>query len=310
MRKPFLIIIVAILLSALLCGCRLAQPDAGNSEKDRMIGVLITTEPLDMMDSEYTEPITVELTNAEIRKLKQGDFAALDFPERQYDAKLITEEDGRQVWSFDHLGGWALMAPTMTDEHGEYIAAGSSDGLCDVKTHIKSADECEELLLSGTLYRVISEEDIIFEMNPIYQTADGRVYAVPGRGSSFQSDIASEGISFTQTLDEAVSRNGITERTEAAVSFGQMYRPDSVILLHMGQDGEILHREEYPAGQLPAELTPADGTVFLLVETVKRDLSGKELITAEVYDQTDGSFTTFFAEGNLCRTQTTSILWQ
>ena len=202
------------------------------------------------------------------------------------------------------------MAPTMTDEHGEYIAAGSSDGLCDVKTHIKFADECEELLLSGTLYRVISEEDIIFEVNPIYQTADGRVYAVPGRGSSFQSDAASEGISFTQTLDEAVSQNGITERTEAAVSFGQMYRPDSVILLHMGQDGEILYREQYPAGQLPAELTSADGTVFLLVETVKRDLSGNELITAEVYDQTDGSFTTFFAEGNLCRTQTTSILWQ
>jgi len=311
MRRSFLIIIVAILLSTLLTGCQLALSEAGSDPApDRMIGVLITTEPLDMMDSEYTEPVTVQLTNADLRKLEQGDFTTLRFPERHYDAKLITEEDGRQVWSFDHLGGWTLMAPTMRDENGEYVSAGSSDGLCDVKTHIKSADESEELLLSGTLYRVIDGDDIIFEVNPVYQTSDGSVYAVPGRGCSFQSDISSEGINFTQTLDEEHSLNGITERTEISVSFGQMYRPESIILLHMDQHGEVISRETYLPGQLPETVAPTEGASFLLVETVKRDQGGKELITAEIYDQTDISFSTFHAEGMICSTQTTSIEWQ
>ena len=79
MRNVCLIIIVVCLLTGLLGGCTLAQPDAGSEQaKDRLIGVLVTTEPLDMMDNEYTEPVTVHLSASDFRKLEQGDEENLE----------------------------------------------------------------------------------------------------------------------------------------------------------------------------------------------------------------------------------------
>lgn len=315
MRNVCLIIIVVCLLTGLLGGCTLAQPDAGSEQtRDRLIGVLVTTEPLDMMDSEYTEPVTVHLSASDFRKLEQGDASVLDFPERKYEALLVTEADGRQVWSFDHLGGWAILAPTMNDGEGEYIASHGSDGLCDVQTHIKSVnDDVNELELSATLYQVIGSEEAVFEMNPIYQTADGLVYATPGNGGSFASGVGSEGIHFTQTLnEEATLREGKAEsiyRTEVSVSFGQMYRPETIVLLQMDRNGAVLSREEYEAGKVPESITPAEDTAFIIVETMKRGPDGEETITAELVDQSDTSFSTFYAAGSICIAQTTSLEW-
>ena len=315
MRKSFLIIIVAVLCAALLSGCRLAQPDKGSEQvKDRMIGVLVTTEPLDMMDHEQTEPVTVHLTASDIRKLEQGDASVLDFPERKYEAQLVTDADGRQRWSFDHLGGWAVLTPTMSDSEGEYIASHSSNGLCEVQTHIKSVnDDVNELELSATLYQVIGSEEAVFEMNPIYQTADGLVYATPGTGGSFASGVGSEGIHFTQTLnEEATLREGKAEsiyRAEVSVSFGQMYRPETIVLLQMDRNGAVRSREEYEAGKVPESITPAEDTAFIIVETMKRGPDGGETITAELVDQSDTSFSTFYAAGSICIAQTTSLEW-
>lgn len=315
MRNVCLIIIVVCLLIGLLGGCTLAQPDAGSEQtRDRLIGVLVTTEPLDMMDSEYTEPVTVHLSASDFRRLEQGDGSVLDFPERKYEARLITEADGHHVWSFDHLGGWAILAPTMNDGEGEYIASHGSDGLCDVQTHIKSVnDDVNELELSATLYQVIGSEEAVFEMNPIYQTADGLVYATPGNGGSFASGVGSEGIHFTQTLNEEHTyTEGKTEssfRTEISVSFGQMYRPETIVLLQMDRNGAVLSREEYEAGKVPESITPAENTAFIIVETMKRGPDGGETITAELVDQSDTSFSTFYAAGSICIAQTTSLEW-
>ena len=315
MRNVCLIIIVVCLLTGLLGGCTLAQPDAGSEQtRDRLIGVLVTTEPLDMMDSEYTEPVTVHLSASDFRKLDQGDASVLDFPERKYEAKLITEADGRQVWSFDHLGGWAILAPTMNDGEGEYIASHGSDGLCDVQTHIKSVnDDTEELELSATIWQVMGSGDTVFEMNPIYQTSEGLVYAMPGTGAWLSSGVGSEGISYTQTMNEEISqttgKQTMTYRTQVAVSFGQMYRPASIVLLQMDRNGAVLSREEYEPGKLPESITPNGDTAFFIVETVKLDETGKEIITAELVDQADASFSTFYADGSICLAQTTSVEW-
>ena len=314
MRNVCLIIIVVCLLIGLLGGCTLAQPDAGSEQtKDRLIGVLVTTEPLDMMDSEYTEPVTVHLSASDFRKLEQGDGSVLDFPERKYEAQLITEDDGRQVWSFDHLGGWAILCPTMYEDGEEYIASYSTNGLCEVQTHIKSVNEdVNELELSAALYQVSGAEDTVFEMNPIYQTADGLVYATPGTGA-FSSGVGAEGIHCTQTLNAEVTTAAgsaaSTYRSEVAVSFGRMYRPESVILLQLDRNGTVLSREEYEPGALPDSITPEATAAFFIVETVKRDPEGNEVITAELVDQSDASFSTFCAEGSICIPQTTSILW-
>lgn len=314
MRKSFLIIIAGCMLAALLAGCQLAKPDAESGQaQDRLIGVLVTTEPLDMMDSAYTEPVTIHLSASDLRKLEQGDGSVLDFPERKYEAQLITEDDGRQVWSFDHLGGWAILSPTMYEDGEEYIASYSTNGLCEVQTHIKSVNEdVNELELSAALYQVSGAEDTVFEMNPIYQTADGLVYATPGTGA-FSSGVGAEGIHCTQTLNaEVITTAGSaasTCRSEVAVSFGRMYRPKSVILLQMDRNGTVLSREEYEPGALPDSIIPEKETAFFIVETVKRDPNGAEVITAELVDQGDASFSTFYAEGSICIPQTTSLLW-
>ena len=44
-------LVFAILVS--LCGCQLAQPESGNhTEADRLVGVFITTEYLDLNDAD------------------------------------------------------------------------------------------------------------------------------------------------------------------------------------------------------------------------------------------------------------------
>lgn len=325
MRKSlFYTIIIVCLCSFLLTGCQLALPEA-NAEhnRDQMVGVLVTREPLDMADSPYTEPVSIELTQADIRRMEQGDFSVLDFPERRYYAQLVTEaftnpdtgEVSRmQSWSFDHLGGWALMSPTMTDENGnEYVDAGSSDAMCGVKIHLKETDTSQELILSGTLYQLLGGDDMVFEMNPIYQTADGQVYATPGNGGFFESGSGTEGEAFTFTQEgeqtETAGTETFTHRSEVAVTIGKMFRPVRIVILQMNADGILLEQTEYEAGHVPDELTPQAKTAFLIIQTVKQKPDGSELITTTLADQSMTTFSSFFVKDDLCMEQQTRLNW-
>ena len=211
----------------------------------------------------------------------------MEFPERRYYAELVEEtsvdaETGethtRMRYSFDHLGGWALMTPSMSDESGDYIASDSSDEMCEVQTHIKELEEdngqVHALVLSGTLYHVIGSdipagEDLIFEMNAIYQTAEGAVYATPGNSYGFSGSRDSEGVNFTMTLDDEhklqIGHRTETNRTSASISIAGMFRPVGIILLQMDTDGKVLSREDFEPGQMPETLTPEDDTAFLII---------------------------------------------
>ena len=69
MRKFTFIIMICLLLLT-QAGCQLAEPESGsNAVPDKLIGVLVTLEPLDMMDSEYTEPVSITLTETDLHKL-------------------------------------------------------------------------------------------------------------------------------------------------------------------------------------------------------------------------------------------------
>ena len=53
MNKKVTVTCLALALLVSLCGCQLAQPEGSNSSKaDRLVGVFVTTEYLDLYDAD------------------------------------------------------------------------------------------------------------------------------------------------------------------------------------------------------------------------------------------------------------------
>jgi hypothetical protein len=125
--------IVAICLAALLLsmlpGCQLAREDAGtNASEDRLIGVFLTTEYLDLFDFEG-------YLNDNIGSLSGGDIK-LDGTTEEYQGKLYAElsprtltntETGEEVVTkeyvfpgFEGITYFSARVPATTEQEGFY----------------------------------------------------------------------------------------------------------------------------------------------------------------------------------------------
>lgn len=178
----FALISMGVMVFA-LTGCSLARtdlPDQG-MEADRLIGVFLTTEYLDLFDMEGY------LANHPGQLLQDGEIGpgeAAAYQRRLYADKVtrtITNEDTGateevEEYVFEGVQGWAYLAPALTDEAGERIGVSSSvdDALSDAQMNAAYTDEGESLTLEATLY--LTGEDVrTIYVNPVYQSADERL---------------------------------------------------------------------------------------------------------------------------------------
>ena len=131
-----------------LCGCSLAVLDAGEENReDRMIGVLITREFLDVLSAQGTEGFPPD-TDRGIRSVHDGKlYAEID--------KSKGEDPAFWEISFGDLDGIQMLTPLWTMENGEsYWGNVCTEGISDLDIRYNVLDDGEERSISGTIYIV------------------------------------------------------------------------------------------------------------------------------------------------------------
>jgi len=312
-------IMVLLLLLTLMCGCQLAKEDLSseNMQRDRLIGVFITLEHLDLFDDErYLE----DNLNSILLGKNPDTIEMRAYSERLYavlaDRILTNEESGNtittQEYVFDTVEGFSYFVPLM-EENGEvYIATNSDPAISHGHTAVNSGDK-EEYTLTGTLYLTPSCGESVCYLNPVYQSADGSVYAVQGSGYDVSGSKA-EGPNITCTLSEesTVTINGETKasRTSVSISVEVMFAPEEITVAAFSEEDQLIERTAFRPCEMPKRFAPHPETAYVIVRTCKHDPQGNEITTAQLYDKTKEGFETYFCrEDGVCVGNYTKLEW-
>ncbi len=321
MRIKGLIALLIVILGVSLSGCQLALEGAGEwVNDDRLIGAFITTEYLDLFDFErYLED--------NIGKISGGgiviDDSAKPYEGRLY-AKLkervLTNEDtGEKIYTeeyvFEDVSGVSYFVATIPEADGResYVTSGSDEAISDGQTGLFRGDNEDKITLEGTIYISSIGNRKSHYINPVYQSPDGRVYAMSGQGISM-SGVQAEGAAFSQTLEETSTtrENGKNKEvsTSVKISIEVMLPPERIVILQMDKNSSILSSREYSPGQVPDKLTPIEETDYIIVETYKRDLTGDVVVTRELFSKEDDTLFTFSCrDDGICVKKWTELLW-
>jgi hypothetical protein len=322
----FVLVIILAFMSG-LTGFSLAQPGAAEPiEKDKLVGVFVTTEYLDLFDFEgylndnigkMTDNTGTMPTGGEINM--NGDGA--EYQGRLYatlkDRSFKSDDTGETVTSqeyvFEGVEGTSYFCYTISGKNGTYSSVSGGEALSDGHTNVSTTDNGEDISLDATIYVVPTVSHATYYMNPVYQSADGRVYAISGGGISFSGD-GSEGAAFSRTLDATttVTENGEakTYKISAKISFSVVYPPKRISVLQFDSDGGILSREAYLPGALPETITPEKGCSYIVLESYKMSPEQVEKVTRTLYQADDNTLESFHCrEDGICIKQYTALNW-
>ncbi len=316
MNKKFFIL--GMILCLLLTGCSLAVEDAAAPvEEDALIGVLVTTEHLDLFDTEryFQENAAAIVNGGEVKNSEayQGRIYAKRVQ------RELTGENGekRHIEEFEFEGyeGMAYMAATMEDENGEYVSTQSSSLLSDGHTAVISRDNEERRELSATLYVGPDAKHRAYYCNPIYQTADGQVYVTSGQGISSNFDWesmkgAAPGPEMTTTISNSVTEtvDGVskTRSFSASISIAPMLPGDSGRIVEMDSENRALRSTELDINALPEDYTPGEDCEYLLLQ-----LNWEKEIHRRLYQQGEPYLEIFTQDENgICTKSLINILWE
>ncbi|SHN52126.1 hypothetical protein [Desulfitobacterium chlororespirans] len=313
-KEGFMGLCLLMFIGCFLTGCQLAKEEgsAGGYE-DRLVGVFVTTEYLDLFDfAGYVED--------NVRSLPGGPGGEIvpDGAGEKYQGRLYAEltkqilTDGvsghqveREEYDFPGVEGIAYYSLRVPDsEEGEgYLTTGSDEGISDGHTSLHSSDGGNSVELEGTIYVPVGSGRTYY-FNSMYQSADGRVYVTSGSGMSSGGE-QSEGGAFTQTMkaDYTMTENGTTVKDSISIqlSIRMMYPPEEIVILQMGADSTVVSRGEYHPEEVPDRIITEEETAYWIVETKKRDNSGKVLRTRAIYDREAEYLEAFFCrEDGVC----------
>ena len=316
-----IVLFCGILISIMaLCGCRLAQEDdPAAPENARLVGMYITTEHLDLFDfGAYFSDNAARLMSGKqaVIEDQNGKYGGRVYATKQ-NKPSINEETGEasefEEYEFVGLEGYPFAIVRHTDEEtGECYTAtmlGSeiNDGHFSMHVH----DEGETNTLEGTIYVVPGVARVLY-CNPVYQTADGRVYLEAGSGISCSS--MAEGLqqSYEMKEDNTTTENGKTQKASIAakLNFEGMNLPYQYVIVQMNANNEPLHREEYAPEELPKGISPVAGTDYLVIETHKT-VEGKSIVKREFVGTDMQQFMAFAAQVNgVCLPSAVDVNWK
>jgi hypothetical protein len=310
--------LIFLLCASLLCslaGCRLAREDLGaDARVDRLIGVFLSTEYLDLLDFEG-------YAGDNLKNLSGGDFV-IDGDNRKYQGRLyaaktqMDETVGGVEYVFEGVEGIAYFAATVrtAPESDSYIATSSGAEIGDSHMALSVGDTENIVTLEGTVYIAATSDSRVYYFNPVYQSADGSVYLMSGDSISLAGELDGEGARYSQTLNETYSEtvNGETKTDSISITLAisTMFAPESIVVLQMGADSALLARAEYAPGALPETLSLQKGTAYLVLETHKRDTEGNRLVSRDIYSGGAENLEAFSVrEDGICVKHSIELMW-
>ncbi len=305
-KKAGLMIPIAAALA--LSGCQLARKDAQTGGGDRLAGVLVTTEYLDLFDMD-------RYLNDHAKQIMKSGTVTVEGNTGQYEGRLYGEPEG-DGYVFEGAPGIVLLELTRTGPEGEwYQEFHSGEGFTDVHSAVSTAGDGETVSLEATVYVEAEKkkEYPVYHINPVYQTSDGKVYVTTGQGVSAHWD-GEEGIKLSQSMSETVTttKNGKAQKETMSlnISIISMNTPEKIRILQMDEESRLILREEYTPGRLPAHLTPSPQTAYLILETDKTDSQGTPYTTRTLFTPENETLQAFYLTPNgICAPQEVPINW-
>lgn len=323
MSKKMLAACLAAAVLFALTGCRLAREDAGeNKNADRLIGVFVTQKYLDLFDMEgYVKD--------NMSKMFDKGEIIIDGSISRYQGRLYAtlatlthtnEETGEtfdtKEFVFEGVEGipyFSANIPATENKH-DITTTGSDEAISDGKSGLHYSDDEERITLEGTIYISPGRSSSTFYINPIYQEANGSIYAVSGNGISISGE-QNEDYVFSRILEETktVTTNGKSKKTNTLIkiTLAVMFPPERIVIIQMDKDSTVLSRAEYTPGELPDTLIPEENTEFIIVETHKRNPEGDSIISRSLYDKSSENIETFYCrDDGICVKQWTQVDWK
>lgn len=336
--------LTALCMAALLlltCGCSLAQENPGTIaalSDDRLVGVLVTTEYLDLFDMEAW-------LNDNINKLNIGRDTEVSGDTSKYQGRIyaelveetLTREDGSEynhdTYKFpEELNGHLFMSPTMKLENGEdCVTSIVSGAVCDVRSNMISGDAGTSIELSATIYfdpyavkreTYLDEETnqqmehVCFYANPVYQTPEGDVYVTSGMGSSYEVEeelglgTLSGSVYFTEKFTS--TENGVTAALEnkVTVNYQGVKLAKEICVLEMSSSNQLLRKISYTPDMFPKELAVSNDAAYVIVETHstvnEEETLNRQVCTVNAEDETFEVFVP--AEDGFAAKQMTNVV--
>lgn len=299
--------IITVLLTAalLLSGCQLAKPEAKEPSKpDMLVGVFLTTEPLNMPDPEV-------LLNESIGALQRGETVISNSdPGRHYATFTETTTDGvtTGTYSFPGLEGTLLASVQITPNGSNgYWSSSITEGICDVSIGHHSREDGFSLTLNGTVYVVKDYPgDLVFYHNPVFQDSEGNIYVTQGDSISFASDLAgstSHKINASTTFTEGETEVSFT--SEIVVRIEAADPAEKIVIVQMSKDNKLLKTEEYTKSAIP-EAVDTGSAEYIIVEEYASDGSIRRCL----YQKGDTNISTFSLWKNgICIKTQTPVSW-
>ena len=306
-RKITIITICAAMLST-LPGCRLAREDAGFREhEDRLIGMFITTEFLDLFDFEGF--FNQNARNMPIGGLISG-VNAENFQGRIYASlvsRTLSDEGNNPVseiyeFMFEGIEGFAIFAPMIpaADDRESHIGVTVDDAVNVDMWHLQFGDDETSATIEGTIAVSSAAGATGFFFNPVYQSADGHVFLTSGSGISV-SGTQCEGSVFSQKIESTVTvtENGRTTTFSSSVQVNikTMFVPERFVIMQMDADGNLINRSSYLAEDFPDTVIPQAGMEFIIIETVRYAADGAARVLREIYGR-DSDWIYIFRAGD------------
>ncbi|MBR2047804.1 MAG: hypothetical protein IJ960_04325 [Oscillospiraceae bacterium] len=303
-----LTLILVLMLGMLLSGCQLAV-DTVNEEglisQDRLVGVVVTTESLDLFDMEG-------YLNDNLNAIMSG----RNPDQSAYQGRLYAREEleegttdsgkayTRKYYHFDNVEGMALIYYTAYTylEDGtlleEFTTGECGEGFWDV--HFGTEET------QGTIYLPEGGGDLVFYVNPVLQDSEGRLYVVTGGGIHSAEGTGRMSMYYNDEVKESIDGKEITRSRKFEVHFEWTEIPDTVVVLQMDRENQVIDRLECAPEELPEELTPMKDCAYVLLEqhigeTVTRQLLQKEDTSVTVYTRGDG---------NVCGGSVMNLRWE
>lgn len=297
MIKRLLAICLAISM-AFLSGCSLAKPEPVQRQ-DRLAGVLVTAEHLDLFDMEaYLNDQLNVLGTHEVSDTSgyEGRIYGELTPTGRY-------EDGTTKYevSFPGVEGYFLVDLRLSAsgvwEEGEeyYWCSTGNGGFYDVKSGFTATDAGEESSLEMTL-AYWQEGMVTMFVNPIYQCNDGRIYVTSGSGLSGELYLGGE---MTHTLNDTLTTtvDGESKTMSACVKVHAVHAlpTKELQLIQMDETHRVIAQNTYQSGSFPEELTVEETAAYLIVQT-----TDGETVRRELRQRGDENAPYFTAQGPIC----------
>ena len=313
-RKLAVSILLMSIVAMQLAGCQLAKTpvSGGNAVEDRLVGVFITTDYIDLFNAEEYF----------VDKMNGKDVDMEDYRGRLYATPVGTElitnshtgesEELVTEYEFEGVEGIKYIAIHEEDVAGMGYSSSCFDaplawtkestGVHDYDTHSEYGLKLEsELFLSKT--------GMMLHINPIYKTAEGDIYAV--NGSSCVVNTGGEGYSFNNKSVRTV--NGFEETYSSTVSVAMTLvdTSEEMTFIFMDADSKEVSRATYKSSEMPDDIKMVNGAEYIIVESAGTDEDGNAIIVRNLYDKKNNKIPSYRDRGDgICIKRLSEVVWE